>query len=753
MDLSPRPIEDLSINNSDSSLKLNQNHEVDAIDDENLTDGVSTKVIRSNKRAFEKVLDESRVSSPKKVPRIEIDDVSDLKKYRDICENIKRKKKEHQQKNELRHATFKSERRFQRLLKAKEDLIGCLEQRISELEEGSKDSDVSTPIAKLLETIKKLEAENEELKVKMIDTEFKLKRYMKDCERFESLYSNRTSLGLTVFDGNVVPSVQGATTDIAKLKSIFTLTETKLKQLQKEKEELHLKLSESESNRMIEEKRFIEDKNCLKNEFLDEQIKYTEHLAQCKPLIVVEKKVVSQVDEVTVKTVQDTLNNLTNDYHCVKDLITQISSTIKTETEETTRKIQKAISEVDSRNKELVHRYTNEVQLRKLYHNQLVELRGNIRVYCRVRPPIKEDEEVDSVVSFDTYDDGIINITSKGKTQQFHFDKVFPMDASQSQVFDEVRSLVRSAIDGFHVCIFAYGQTGSGKTYTMEGTVSDPGVNQRALSYLFEEAQNTVWQYEIEASMLEIYNETIRDLLDADCEDKNKLEIKMKPEGGLYVPGLIATSVKSLDEVNEIFETGRRNRATAKTMMNERSSRSHCLLLLSIVGVNTITGNKTFGRLNLVDLAGSERTSKTQVEGTRLQEAKHINKSLSCLGDVINALKNKHSHVPYRNSKLTYFLQESLDGDSKTLMILQISPVEKNVSESIFTLNFGQRGMSAELGAATKKMEDGKGTPSSARRPNCETPKSPGTSLTPSNRTPNFPKTVSVPSKLSVRYK
>uniref|UniRef100_A0A2C9KV65 Kinesin motor domain-containing protein n=1 Tax=Biomphalaria glabrata TaxID=6526 RepID=A0A2C9KV65_BIOGL len=159
------------------------------------------------------------------------------------------------------------------------------------------------------------------------------------------------------------------------------------------------------------------------------------------------------------------------------------------------------------------------------------------------------------------------------------------------------------------------------------------------------------------------------------------------------------------------------------------------------------------GRLNLVDLAGSERTSKTQVEGTRLQEAKHINKSLSCLGDVINALKNKHSHVPYRNSKLTYFLQESLDGDSKTLMILQISPVEKNVSESIFTLNFGQRGMSAELGAATKKMEDGKGTPSSARRPNCETPKSPGTSLTPSNRTPNFPKTVSVPSKLSVRYK
>ncbi|KAH9513436.1 Kinesin-like protein kifc3 [Bulinus truncatus] len=505
--------------------------------------------------------------------------------------------------------------------------------------------------------------------------------------------------------------------------------------------------------RIEDEKHFQKEIDRLENDFLDEHIKFTEHLANTPSLIVIENNIKRQVDEELVDSLKKKLHCLTSSYEGVKKLVTDFSASVRDDMNTTTIKIQNAIKEVDLKNKELVHRYTNEVHLRKLYHNQLVELRGNIRVYCRVRPPIKEDDSTDNVLSFDPYDDGIITVNTKGRSQQFHFDKVFPMEASQTQVFEEVRSLVRSAIDGFHVCIFAYGQTGSGKTYTMEGTALDPGVNQRALSYLFEEAQNTVWQYEIEASMLEIYNETIRDLLDAEEDDKNKLEIKMKPEGGLHVPGLLTVSVKSLDEVNELFENGRRNRSTAETCMNERSSRSHCLLLLSIFGVNIITGNKIYGRLNLVDLAGSERASKTQVEGARLQEAKYINKSLSCLGDVINALKNKHTHIPYRNSKLTYLLQESLGGDCKTLMILQISPVEKNVNESVYTLNFGQRGMSAELGAATKKVEDGKGTPSSARRPNTDTPKSPGISLTPSNRTPILPKTASVPSKLSLRYK
>ncbi|XP_059164828.1 kinesin-like protein KIFC3 [Physella acuta] len=197
-------------------------------------------------------------------------------------------------------------------------------------------------------------------------------------------------------------------------------------------------------------------------------------------------------------------------------------------------------------------------------------------------------------------------------------DNVFHMDISQSQVFEEVSSLVRSAIDGYNVCIFAYGQTGSRKTDTMEGSSSDPGVNQRTLQFLYEETKNSSWQYNIEASMFEIYNETIRDLLNPDTP-ADKLEVKMKPEGGLYVPGLVTVPVRSLAEINKIVETGRQNRSTAATSMNERSSRSHCLLCVSVVGVNLLTGSKTFGRLNLVDLAGSERVSKSHADGASLK--------------------------------------------------------------------------------------------------------------------------------------
>ncbi|CAG5135963.1 unnamed protein product, partial [Candidula unifasciata] len=408
--------------------------------------------------------------------------------------------------------------------------------------------------------------------------------------------------------------------------------------------------------------------------------------------------------------------------------------------------IQEAIRTTDEKNKELVGKYTHEIQLRKQYHNQLVELKGNIRVYCRVRPCLPEDGFTEPVVSFDPFDDGVIMVNSKGKCQKFHMDKVFNMNVSQSEVFGEVSALVRSAIDGFNVCIFAYGQTGSGKTHTMEGVSHDPGVNQRALRLLYEETKTSGWQYSIETSMLEIYNESLRDLLNPD-PNTNKLEVKMKQEGGFHVPGLMTVPVNSLSEVNKIIETGRQNRATASTSMNERSSRSHSLLCVHVTGVNVLTGNKTFGRLNLVDLAGSERVSRSQADGARLKEAQNINKSLSSLGDVINALKNKHAHVPYRNSKLTYLLQESLGGDSKTLMILQVSPGEENVSESICTLTFGQRVRSAELGPAKKKTE---GTPTAAR--SAESANSP-MSGTPLLKTPNPTKASPMPVKLGQRLK
>ncbi|XP_067052356.1 kinesin-like protein KIFC3 isoform X2 [Acropora muricata] len=368
--------------------------------------------------------------------------------------------------------------------------------------------------------------------------------------------------------------------------------------------------------------------------------------------------------------------------------------------------VKKALT--DANNKVLQTKYTEEMLLRKHLHNELVALRGNIRVYCRVRPVIKEDgngEAARNVITFDKDDDGILNVVSQDspRSQKFVLDKVFKPDSTQEQVFEEVKSLIVSCIDGYNVCLFAYGQTGSGKTFTMEGSQSNPGINQRAITLLFEETRDrgVNWQFTINVSVLEIYNEMLRDLLGED--PSQKLEIRKGPSG-LFVPGLTEKEVKTVEDVNEIFATGKTHRTTATTDMNEHSSRSHALLCVTVIGENQTTGQRTTGKLNLVDLAGSEKISKSGVEGARMTEAVNINISLSCLGKVIHSLKNKNSHIPYRDSKLTYLLQESLGGDSKTLMVVQVSPVEKNLTETVYSLHFAQGVRTVELGQATRRI-------------------------------------------------
>ncbi|XP_067052351.1 kinesin-like protein KIFC3 isoform X2 [Acropora muricata] len=386
----------------------------------------------------------------------------------------------------------------------------------------------------------------------------------------------------------------------------------------------------------------------------------------------------------------------------------KLGTNIKPAVRGVSQQIVNKIEAIDKKNKELVFKYKKEMTLRKKLHNELVDLKGNIRVYCRVRPLIKEDgggKTAENVISFDEDDDGILNVLSKGTNKPFEMDKVFKPESTQEQVFEEVRSLIVSCIDGYNVCIFAYGQTGSGKTFTMEGSPSNPGINQRALILLFEETRDRSvdWQFAIHVSVIEIYNEMLRDLLGED--PSAKLDIRQGAEG-LFVPGLTEIQVNDVDELNEVFSIGKTNRATAITDMNEHSSRSHALLCVTVIGTNKTTGQRTTGKLNLVDLAGSERVSKSGSEGARMKEAQNINKSLSSLGDVIHSLKNKNSHIPYRNSKLTYLLQESLGGDSKTLMVVQVSPVEKNVSETVCSLTFAQRVRTVELGQATKKTEN-----------------------------------------------
>lgn len=418
-------------------------------------------------------------------------------------------------------------------------------------------------------------------------------------------------------------------------------------------------------------------------------------------------------------TLQPALRTLTCDYNCLKRQVQDFPYMLEKAIAEAKQEICQVIGEVSSANQELLRKYKREMNLRKKCHNELVRLKGNIRVLCRVRPVCAGETnaaDTKNLVTFDPEDDAVLYLSNKGKLMTFELDKVFTTQATQEEVFHEVQSLVTSCIDGFNVCIFAYGQTGSGKTYTMEGIPEDPGINQRALRLLFSEVSEKKpdWDYKITVSMVEIYNETLRNLLGDNPNEK--LDIKMCPDGSgqLYVPGLSEFTVESVEDINKVFDLGHMNRATACTNLNEHSSRSHALLIITVAGFNSSTGHRTSGKLNLVDLAGSERIAKSGAEGSRLREAQCINKSLSALGDVINSLRSKHSHVPFRNSRLTYLLQDSLSGDSKTLMMVQVSPLESNISESVCSLKFAQRVRTVEIGPSSSSRRQAENSSTSS---------------------------------------
>ncbi|KAM0040280.1 putative minus-end-directed kinesin ATPase [Helianthus debilis subsp. tardiflorus] len=353
--------------------------------------------------------------------------------------------------------------------------------------------------------------------------------------------------------------------------------------------------------------------------------------------------------------------------------------------------------------------------LRKKMHNTILELKGNIRVFCRVRPLLLDDgvENEAKTISFPTTTEAIgrgIEVMQHGQCHPFMFDKVFTPQSSQEEVFVEISQLVQSALDGYKVCIFAYGQTGSGKTHTMMGTpgsYDDKGLIPRSLEQIFEARQKLKeqgWKYEMQVSMLEIYNETIRDLLSSNKSsvadsgsNKQQYAIKHDSNGNTHVSDLTIVDVRSSKEVSFLLNRAGQSRSVGKTQMNEQSSRSHFVFTLRISGVNENMEQHVHGVLNLIDLAGSERLSKSGSTGDRLKETQAINKSLSSLSDVIFALGKKEEHIPFRNSKLTYLLQPCLGGDSKTLMVVNVSPEPSSVNESLCSLRFAARVNACEI--------------------------------------------------------
>ncbi|XP_040990661.1 kinesin-like protein KIN-14Q [Juglans microcarpa x Juglans regia] len=384
-----------------------------------------------------------------------------------------------------------------------------------------------------------------------------------------------------------------------------------------------------------------------------------------------------------------------------------------TDMDEMRTAIHSAINQQVDLHKGLKIKFVEGAKERKELYNKVLELKGNIRVFCRCRPLNKEEIAAGTsmAIDFEYAKDGELTVRSNGAPRKtFKFDAVFGPQATQTDIFQDTAAFATSVLDGYNVCIFAFGQTGTGKTFTMEGTEEARGVNFRTLEELFHiiTERQKLFRYDVSVSVLEVYNEQIRDLLVSGAQPgaaSKRLEIRQVGEGINHVPGLVEAHVNNMTEVWEVLQTGSNARAVGSTNANEHSSRSHCIHCVMVKGENLLNGECTKSKLWLVDLAGSERVAKTEVQGERLKETQNINRSLSALGDVISALATKSPHIPFRNSKLTHLLQDSLGGDSKTLMFVQISPNENDLGETLCSLNFASRVRGIELGPAKRQLD------------------------------------------------
>ena len=322
---------------------------------------------------------------------------------------------------------------------------------------------------------------------------------------------------------------------------------------------------------------------------------------------------------------------------------------------------------------------------------------ANVNVICRFRPmnELEKTSGNEQVCVFTSPTSLQFNSTREKNRYRFNFDRIFPPSSTQQDIYSfGVKGIIDSVLDGYNGTVLAYGQTSSGKTYTMQGEMGSEetrGIIPRMIKHVFDfiHEQNSSSEFMLKVSMIEIYQERIRDLLDV---SRVNLPIREDSIKGIYVDGCSERYVGCPRDVLDALELGSNNRAQAATNMNEHSSRSHSIFILTINQTNKKEGYSKIGKLYLVDLAGSEKISKTGATGHTLEEAKIINKSLTTLGRVINNLTDgKSQHVPYRESKLTRVLQESLGGNSKTCLIITCSPSIYNESETLSTLRFGER--------------------------------------------------------------
>ncbi|CAI9110386.1 OLC1v1010396C1 [Oldenlandia corymbosa var. corymbosa] len=457
---------------------------------------------------------------------------------------------------------------------------------------------------------------------------------------------------------------------------------------------LELHAAEESKRKLLAEKVSLEERiSTLEKKKMDEAEflqKTAEHEQKSLKLRVVELE--RKLDEATQKlsTVQTALSSkdaelimYQNNLKELEDL-REMKEDIDRKNEQTAAILKKQAAQLA----EMEALYREEQVLRKRYYNTIEDMKGKIRVYCRLRPLSGKEiakKEKNVLICADEF---TVEHIWKDETKQHMYDRVFDGFASQDDVFEDTKYLVQSAVDGFNVCIFAYGQTGSGKTHTIYGSDSNPGLTPRAISELFKimKRESNKFSFSLKAYMVELYQDTLLDLLLPKNANQLKLDIKKDSKGMVAVENVTVVPISSYDELMSVMQQGSGQRHTTGTLMNEHSSRSHLILSIVIESTNLQTQSVARGKLSFVDLAGSERVKKSGSSGSQLKEAQSINKSLSALGDVISALSSGSQHIPYRNHKLTMLMSDSLGGNAKTLMFVNISPAESNLDESYNSL-------------------------------------------------------------------
>lgn len=586
------------------------------------------------------------------------------------------------------------EKRVQDLSKALEDSQKNADQLLEELREKQKQEVTLQEEMEALRDSLRLEKQN-------------LTEMMLDCDRLKALCHEReTALQAAIsekrsLEVKLTKLSSQASEGTAKKDSLLANNEV-VQKLQEELKERDEEAREAEENmkKVVNEKALLEQRiSRLERKIADETEILKRNFEQERKSLKLRVSELEKKLEVATRDLsahEAALSNRNTELAALQNNLKELEE-LREMKEDIDRKNEQTAAILKMQGAQLAELevlYKEEQTLRKRYFNTIEDMKGKVRVYCRLRP-LNEKEIVDKEKSMLTNADEftVEHPWKDDKAKQHIYDRVFDGMASQEEVFEDTRYLVQSAVDGYNVCIFAYGQTGSGKTFTIYGSNNNPGLTPRATTELFKilKRDGNKFSFSLKAYMVELYQDTLVDLLLPKNAKRLKLEIKKDSKGMVSIENVTVVSISTIDELRSIIQRGSEQRHTSGTQMNEESSRSHLVLSIVIESTNLQTQSVARGKLSFVDLAGSERIKKSGSSGSQLKEAQSINKSLSALGDVISALSSSGQHIPYRNHKLTMLMSDSLGGNAKTLMFVNVSPAESNLDETYNSLMYASR--------------------------------------------------------------